>query len=221
MDAIIKPSEVAGFTGIKLPFNPCDFAGAYNYEVYEFRKCLGLDFRDDLVAALTDFSSANEYDPEATYNQDDLAKYKSVYYKAKSNGVTSLPTVAADWSLAPKFSDADYEDLYCYYLGPYLGLSILARRLPFIISQITDEGVLSYNGSEYETSDTKSIERLQSSLYADRQIVYDNMDAWLTHEDRNEEVKFSNYPKNKSAGNDCKSEPCETNPLPTYGGYRF
>ena len=220
MKQIINPAEVAPFLGIKLPFNPCDFRGAFNIELREFRKCLGVDFRDDLIAQLADYSAVDEYDPDdAPYALDALVKFEGTYYKSLTAGNTDLPSVKTKWSKAPKFSEAKYEELYCYFLGPYLAASILARRIPFIISQISDEGILEYNGSEYKSSDTHAIERLQKAVYAERQIVFENLDNWLTSDPQDEDSVFENYPGNQN-NSDCETTECKTNGRPTYGQWR-
>lgn len=218
---IITPSEVAELSGVKLPFNPCDFRTAYFIEYYEFRTCLGLDFLTDLDADLVDYSAVLDWDKDSTYNTGDLVKFKGVYYISLIDSNGDVPTLKTSWECAPKFTNTKYEDLYCYHLGPYLAKSILARRLPFIISQINEEGVLQYAGNEYKTSNEDGIERLRKAIYSDRAIIFSNMDHYLTTGDNKTDTIFSNYLNNKD--NNCEDETgneCRKNKH-KIGGYRI
>ena len=226
LKSIITPGEVATYSGVNLPFNPCNFRTAFNIELHEFRKCLGEDFRDELVEDLEDYSSVEEWDKEATYNAGDKVKFKGIYYIVKT-GVTGisnvLPTVSTKWDPAPKFGEDHVEELFCNFLAPYLALSILARQLPFIISQITDKGVIQFEGRDYEPSDKEAIERLEKAIYSTRTIILQNLDGYITKDENKVKTIFKSYIKNLEISNSCnncgKCKKCKTGRR--VGVYRF
>jgi len=184
---ILKPFEIPSFSGmVNLPLAVCQFRQLKNLEEYEFRRALGTEFRGVLLEALADYSAAVFFTP-GTYSQDAVVKYQTngvpLFYKAKSS-TTNIPTTAADWSLAPKFDAAKtcgaaFENLWCEYLGEWLALSVVIKRLPFLNVQITDAGLLQYDGQNYKTAEEKDNRRLMIALESSRNIVFSNMAKFL------------------------------------------
>ena len=145
---LMSPTEVIKYSGVKLPFNPCSFSELYQIEYHQARTCLGIELWEAMIAALADYSSVTEWIQGTTYNQDDLVSFRGLVYIATAVTTDNMPTVAADWDLAPKFAAGDCQDsyntLYCSFLAPYLAKTVLHQRLPYIKTRIHDIGVLEY-----------------------------------------------------------------------------
>jgi len=186
MKTLIQPRDVPKYTSMQLPGNPCTFREIFHIEVYEFRHSLGDAYRKTLLAAMADYSDADLYDDETTYNEGDLVTYwinESLQVYRALTTTTAIPTTVADWEPAPIFEDGDcqatYNELYCDYLAPYLAYCVLIKKLPSLVAIISDKGVLQFNGLSYQPADQSSVASLKAALESERLMIYSNMVAWL------------------------------------------
>lgn len=222
---LMTPSEVAKFSGVKLPFNPCSFDQLHQIEYYQARTCLGFDLWEDMVAALADYSATQEWDKDSTYNTDDLVKFRGLVYVCLAADVTSMPTVATDWSLAPKFAAGEcqetYDKFFCLFLAPYLAKRILHERLPFIKTRIQDIGVVEYGDARYDTAEEDSVARLQHAINRDAAIAWGNLQHYMEQTEQKDNSCLSGYiayQKDDDCGTSKKG--CNPNRIRT-GIYRF
>lgn len=205
MTTLLAPSEIKDFCGIDLRINPCSFRDIYNIEYAEARQRLGLEFYNDLVGALVDYSSTLDYNAGTTYAIGDVAKYQGGYYKALEQVTGILPSVLGKWTAAPKFggSCADaYNDLWCNYLAPYLANLVLAQRLPYIWTQIKDIGVTENEGNV----DGGKYDRLQAAINRDKERAWNNLSYYLALEENASSACFENF----RSCNDGTSLPAST-----------
>ena len=186
MKTLIQPRDVPKYTSMQLPGNPCTFREIFHIEVYEFRHSLGDAYRKTLLAAMADYSDAELYNDETTYNEGDTVTYwinESLQVYRALTTTTAIPTTATDWEEAPIFEDGDcqaiYNELYCDYLAPYLAYCVLIKKLPSLVAIISDKGVLQFNGLSYQPADEKSVASLKAALESERLMIYSNMVAYL------------------------------------------
>jgi len=206
---------------MKLNSNPCSFRDLFQIEFREARNCLGVDFWNDIKAALADHSAEPAYESGTTYNAGDIVKFEGIYYEATTT-TTAIPTVASDWEEAPKFTGAcaeKYDDFYCDFLGPYLAFTVLSVRLPYLRNVATDIGVIQYEGNRYEPAEMKEYRSLQHAIDRDREIAWKNM-VYELEENQKEETCFANY-KGFLEDEECKEDD-ECSPTRNRSGvYRF
>lgn len=201
---ILTPTDVIQYSGIKLRNNPCDYRTIFNIEYSEFRSRLGLELYEDLKAALVDYSTATEYTGAST-TVNGIVRFQGVYYKAKST-TTERPDNATYWLIAPKFEGdctAVYETLFCDFLAEYLALSVLMIQLPFVADSVHTEGVLEYAGQDYKSANQDGITRLQHAIKSKRELVFNNMNAYLIASDS---TCFDNYLGNLETGCGCTTK---------------
>lgn len=205
MTTLLAPSEIKDFCGVDLRINPCSFRDIYNIEYAEARQRLGIDFYEDLINALADYSAKPEYLAATTYAIDDVVKYQGTYYKALVENTGITPTVAGRWDVADKFTGACaavYNELWCNYLAPYLANLVLAQRLPYIWTQIKDIGVTENEGNV----DGGKYDRLQAAINRDKERAWNNLSYYLALEENASSACFENF----RSCNDGTSLPAST-----------
>lgn len=221
---LITEQEVIYYGGISITGSPCSFRNLFNIEYREFRNCLGIDFREDILGAVVDYSSKPNYTSGTTYALGDIVRFNGSYYKAKKE-TTLIPSMVSDWEIAPKFSGTCsdlYEELYCMFLAEYLALVVLRATAPFLATQIGSEGIIQFQGTNFKPADEKAVSVLQNAINQQGLIVWNNMVAWIKDDDHNrcEEACFENLKICKNGGCGCVSVFCSTSKSTT-GGYRF
>lgn len=157
----------------------CDPQDISNIEEYEFLKCLGIAFKDVLVADLVDYSSAPDYESGSSYNEGDVVVYNGVYKKATQN--TSQEPNGSDWINAPKFTTDCYETLWCNYLARYLALTVIKDKLQTWATHITEQGVIVKSGDSYEAARQSEVEALAASIDVKIGKGYELMDYYMRH----------------------------------------
>lgn len=169
----MTPSEVIRYGNLKLDFSPCTFRELYSIEYGEATACIGFDFWSAMVAAKADYSSAVSYESGTTYPADSIVEFRGEYKRAKVE-TTQVPSLASDWETAPKFAGdcaVSYDDFFCTFYAPYVAAVVVLKKLPYIITQIADTGIV-YGGKSYNTTDGELI----NSLY--RAVGRDKSEAW-------------------------------------------
>lgn len=222
---LLTPKDVIQFTGVNINVTPCTFRELYNIEMYEARKCIGYDFWLVMVAALADYSDKPEYTSGTTYSEGDVVKYQGVY-KIALQDTDKVPTVSTDWENAPRFSGdcaESYDGLFCDFLAPYLAHKVLAKRLPYIWTQIRDTGVVTFNGQTFETADSNELTRLQNAIYSDASMILGNLKYYMGLDAQEENTCFAEWPGYEdNTGCGCNRRSCaRCNPKQTVGGYSF
>ena len=106
----------------------CDLQDIYQVEQREARLKLGIDFYNELIADLVDYSSASEWEDGTTYSAEDVVIWDGIFYQAISETDTE-PTTVEFWELAPKFDKDCFNTLWCNYLGVYLALNVVKNSL--------------------------------------------------------------------------------------------
>lgn len=218
---LLSPSDVPRYTGMKLDSSPCTFRELYNIEYYEARKCLGMDFWNALIAALADYSAEPEYTAGTTYAIGDIVSFSGVY-KIALVATSNVPSVAADWDNAPKFTGTCatlYDNLFCNFLAPYLAAKVLAVRLPYIWTQISDKGVVVFNGGQFETADDNGYTRLITAIHRDANFIWGNLCDYM--QDNETETCFALWPQFEQTSCGCGKQTCKTCNPSKVGRYEF
>lgn len=225
---LLTKADIVKYTPVALPFNPCTLREAYLIEYTEAHKCIGEDLWLAMLEALADYSTAQQYSSGTTYQVDDVVAYKGVY-KVAIVETNQLPDFADHWGNAPKFTgdDAnDFDELYCFFLGPYLAHVILSERLPYIITQLSDQG-LTYGGRKYNAQDKARIESLERAIYRDREKNYQALRHYLSQPANVAKEAFAGWIKNKQFEDlacDCNKtncNECNARRPKTVGRYRI
>lgn len=224
---LLTPKDVIQYTGVNVNVTPCTFRELYNIELYEARKCIGYDFWMTMIAALADYSDKPDYVAGTTYSEDDIVKYQGVY-KIALGSTTAVPTVSTDWDNAPLFTGScatSYDDLFCKFIGPYLAHKALAKRLPYIWTQIRDTGVVEFNGQTFQTADTGDMTRLQNAIYSDASMILGNLRFYMALDEAEANTCYTAWPGYENADTGtcgCNRSTCRTcNPKRHVGGYSF
>lgn len=175
---ILSPDDVVSLSGFDPGFAICKLQELYNIEYKEFRRCLGFDLWRSMLAALAWYPDAVKFEQGVEYEIDDVVVFRGIL-SAAVRTTTDTPDNRKDWRSVDKFTGdaADlYDDLYCKFIGPYLALTVVARRLPFVWTQIQPGGVLQYDGGEFATADPESYDRLLSAIHSNRNDVFSNLE---------------------------------------------
>lgn len=178
---------------------------------------MGLEFYEDLIGALADYSAEPEYLAATTYAINDVVKYQGIYYKALIENTGITPTVSGRWEVADKFTGAcaqAYNELWCNYLAPYLSNLVLAQRLPYIWTKMGDVGVVEVEESVSEGK----YNRLQNAINRDKERAWHNLSYYLALEENVESVCFENF-RNFNCGENGTGTPIYTGKY--RGGWRF
>lgn len=180
-ETLLTPEDVRELSGFDPNVEICQVSEIYNIEYRNARGCLGYDLWVRMIEAKADYSSAEEYEADTTYNANDVVIFRGVYRMANKT-TNNVPTLADDWDLAPKF-DGDgkelFEEIYSQFVGPYLALTILAFRLPFVWTRIESTGVVMYNGAEMKSADSDGYDRLLGAIHRDRNDVLANLNFYV------------------------------------------
>jgi len=210
-ETLMTPKDVIDFTFVrKLKISVCNFDQLFTIEFEQARKCLGLDFWQDMIDAKVDYSTAPEWVQGSMTALDAVVKHKSIFYQAIQDAITSQPPTAGDWKVAPRFSGdcgTAYDDLFCKFLAPFLANKVLARRLPFIKSMITDSGILELKG-EVQDIDAKDYSSLINAANRDSALSWGNLLAYMKLKPQTDlkETCFKNWPPFKEEEDACKKE---------------
>ena len=230
MKTLLQPIDIVDFTPVQTPFNVCTFRELYPIEYREARECLGVDLWSAMVDALADYSAAAEYIAGTTYPAETVVKFQGVFKVAKVE-TSNLPSFAADWESAPRFTGAcavSYEGFFCYFLGPYLSFVVLSERVPYLLGRLGDKGV-NYGGRSYSESagstGAEAVNALKKAIYRDRQLAWNNLAHYLAQDTQKESGCFEGFQGYDVAtlcgcgDNDCPGtcRQSETN----WGGYEF
>lgn len=174
---LTTPNDVVTLSGFAPGVPVCELQELYNIEFKEARRCLGFDLWSRMVDALASYDDAPEYTSGTTYAIGDVVKWRGEFSMATVE-TTAAPDIRSDWGPVPKFTGdaaAFYDTLYCSFMGPYLSLTVIGERLPFIWSKVQSVGVVQYDGGEFKTVDTKAYDRLLSAIHRNRNNVFANM----------------------------------------------
>lgn len=188
---LLNPNDVARYTPVKLGFNPCTFRELYAIEYSEAVRCLGTDLWAAMTAALVDYSDATGYETGPTYGIGAVVIWRGGYRIATAE-TTQSPDFSGAWEDAPRFSDSTYEDLFCSFLAPYLSYVVLSQRLPYILTQITDQG-MNYGGRQYNTQDKERIESLERAIYRDRERALQVLDNFMSADEAKDNAAFAGW----------------------------
>lgn len=225
---LLTPNEVTEYTAVKLAFNACTFREIFTIEHDQADRCLGVDFWEDLKAAVADYSAETTWVSGSTYNTGEVVKHRGIYWMAQADGITSQPaTNNNDWEEAPKFDPAGacaakYQEAYSGFLAPYLAWTILEEQLPFIRRNITDRGVLEVDGDKYNTASETEMTSLKHAINRRRYLAWRNWRKWVTDDANKDLACFANYKPFKENEDGCTPPANECEPrFKRTGVYRF
>ena len=223
---LLTKADIVRFTPVALPFNPCTLREAYLIEYTEATSCIGADLWQAMVDALADYSSASAYDSETTYQVGNVVSFKGVYRQATVE-TSQIPDFSDHWTDAPKFTGdnaTDFNELYCTFLGPYLAHVVLSERLPYIVTQLTDEGI-TYGGRKYNAQDAERIKSLERAIFRDREKIYNALKHYLSQPANVENEAFAGWIENSEvdacACNKSTCNVCQKRRPRNVGRYRI
>lgn len=202
---ILSKGEIPRLSGVTSRLSLCKFQDIYLVEQYEFLKCFGLDFKDDLLANAIDYTAVIQWVQGTEYTLGTSVIYNSEF-KIADVTTTSEPN-GADWSYSPKFAESLYEQLWCRYLGAYLSLGVIRNNLPNMTIKVTEQGIVKQFGENFEQATDKQVKSLQVSY--DRKIaqLITLMDHFMVN--NNSTDVFDNYKGiNSAVCDECGQTGC-------------
>jgi len=157
----------------KLSIEDCSFHDIYGIEYAQARACLGFDLWTSMIALLADYTDEPEYDPESTYDQDEIVFYDGIYYISLQDANNAQPPQLEYWEAAPIFDTSatcgqEYQDLFCPILATYLANTMLWKRLPFM-------DVVEYKDKKVEKTDANGIQTIYMAVARDRAQAWTNL----------------------------------------------
>lgn len=118
----------------------CSLSEVSSLEKDLFKRYIGSDLYEKLLADLNDYSDKIEFNPATTYTLGDVVIYGGVYVVSDKVANDDEPMV--DWSLADKFQKECYNDLWCDGgLCEYLSRKLVIDSLPGTIATFTGDGL--------------------------------------------------------------------------------
>jgi hypothetical protein len=202
-------TEAEAIRHSKIPrgeFPACDVADIFQVERTERRKTFGEAFFDAIEADVVDYASATEFAKGTVYSPDDVVSYRGAYYTATA-GTTSEPSDRTNWDLAPKMTDPDFQDLWCFFMARYLSLLVIRDTIQPQTNQLTGAGVININGENFSQAKPETV--VTSFHYIDAQVrrTYDNMVAWITEKDTaSPGGKWSTFLGVTDADEECRND---------------
>ncbi len=174
---ILQSFEIGKFTSVKVL--SCDLRDIFTVEVNEFNVCLGSEFYQYLKDNLIVYNAC-AWNPTKNYVIGDLVTYNNIVYKALVDNINKEPlTCEAIWEAQPKFSSQCLNDLWEYYLGPYLSWQIIKSKLPFIATQLTSDGLIKRHGNNFSAADNNDFITIQKAAYKQSDMTFKNLDTFI------------------------------------------
>lgn len=190
----MTPADVVQFSSLKLDFSLCTFRELYRIEYSEATACIGFAFWQSMVNALADHSTAPMYSSGTTYEAGTVVKFQGKYRQATKQ-TAALPSVATDWTDAPRFTGTcaeTYDDFFCTFYAPYLAHVVIQRKASYIITQLGDRGI-EYGGKSYTATDEKLIKSLYQSINRDKSEAWANLCHFMSLEESENNECFSDW----------------------------
>jgi len=201
MSNLITYGEVIRYARVSDHVPSCDIANICIWEENEFRRCLGQGFYDILKAELEDYSNVAKW-IDGSYDATDKVSYEGVVCIANVN-TSDSPENKVDWSLAPKFTTAAYEQFWCKYLAPYLSNVIMKASLPRMHSYVTAIGIQKRNARDSEAVNEKEYAILQRSYENEIEVIYNLMTDFVANDNSG---LFDEFGIKKDICGKCKVE---------------
>lgn len=125
-----------------------------------FMDCLGLDFRDLLIADKVDYSGVATYSDANIYEEDDLVENETLIYKSLID-LNECPLTDTDaWEVVKYFTTPIYNTLWNIGMAKWICMSIYSQNLTYttyhsggkgIIKHFEDSGQRTVNEKEFYT----------------------------------------------------------------------
>jgi len=116
--------------------------GLFLSEMTVFLNWLGMDFRQDLIDDLVDYSGAVKWVRGTAYALDAQVIHKGVVYISLTADNNLPPTDRSAWKVGDKFQESDYQTLWDYALGLHLALEAIKPALTFTTYEADSGGVM-------------------------------------------------------------------------------
>lgn len=175
MDSIATGHEVIRAAPVD-PSYPLDIIcdSLFTIERDAFRNCfLGMDFYNTLKGAKIKYTNVDEYSDANTYATSDLVLYDGQIWVSTSdaNDISPGENINSDskWSLAPKFSNSDYEFLWHHGLLSYISFLAIAHTCVYVYTKAGAAGVMM---TDQETSGLTSVSTSGFNAYK-HSFMYD------------------------------------------------
>lgn len=183
-----------------------------------FRVWLGMEFYEDLLANLADYSSFSYFQEGTTYALDSVVLYRDKLYKAKASTNGSKPTDSTYWGAAPKFESETYTFFWDRYLKTVISWHVFHSGVIYQALRTSELGVSRVGGredSETRPASARELTAFKSEISSDLNDFLQTMDRYL----RANKVSFPNYLPNKygDKSTDGTTKRGVGRPRPNYG----
>ena len=179
-----------------------------------FRKCLGWDFYEALLADKIEYQAGDwsVFLEGQSYNEGDIVLFYDCLFIAAQNTDGSQKPVqnSAFWNIAPKFNNSNYEYLWTVYLRYLLAFEVLGTGILTSAIRSTATGLQRTADKEQSTPATLAeIHAFKHELDGDSRDILDNMDFYV---EQNPDL----YPLYRD-GEFCQKQTCEKRKRRHYG----
>jgi len=171
----------------------------YQKEQTLVRQVLGQDFYDLLVADLVSYTGLTTWSPSQTYSTGAFVDFYGLILKSLVDGNTVHPcedTAGTNWAAARRFNTDCYEDLWAWYLRPYLSAVIMASALDYATYPAGAKGVVEWadDASGARSASMPVFLARKTKLLNDAAEILENMKAYMIKQDNDGTCDFSTVP---------------------------
>lgn len=177
-DDVVTMAKVA-----KHNFPRTEIGDIFQVERTERRVTLGAAFYDAMLDDQIDYSLTAAWDGVGPYATDETVIFEGVVYISLIDGNTSEPPAKGKWAFAPKFTDVNYEYLWCSFLGRYLALHVVATTVPAVAAKLSGSGVIKSNSAVHNPAAKEDRDDLSGFILAEIVRVFENMHEYLKGSD--------------------------------------
>lgn len=144
----------------------------------------GCDFADYLETHLTPPESADEWQDCKTYSDGDFALRSGIVYESTADNNRKDPLLGVDWIEQPRFDTDCLNELFVYFMRPWLAHRIYAGTLEYTTNATQAGGLVKRFDDSSRTGGTRTatVSELQaniSTIRNDEAMIYGNMIEWL------------------------------------------
>lgn len=147
-----------------------------------FRRCLGIPFYKKLLEDVIRYDNIPDYNHLLTYAEDDLVLLDGTVFRSLVNSNTEHPVIVSNWEIAPKFTNAYYQELWDNFLRYYLGYMLIYTTITYSTFQAGEKGVMqtkNYQEVGQSTVDLKTLNVWKKNCKNDAIDYLENMKEYI------------------------------------------
>ena len=187
-------------------------------------ECFGDEFYQAILATQ---KPATEFDACVPYLIGDTVIYGAYYYEAIQNTTAGeLPTDDTLWSITPKFTDANYQELWECALFEYVAFLTMHYAMPFIHYDLSTIGLMKNMTTHSEPATLREMQNMKNEYTNRAEARLKYMHKFLTRVNDtlsppvDNVTRYPLYPANAEACGKCEKILDNTVNIPFIAGKR-